>query len=168
MLDEECALPHREGLVPLRIGRVVLLAPPQRVAVEQVDVDQHRQRVLVGRPVRKVPQRVIKPQVLRGNHLGGDEVRCSLHLGRELARNNEAVDVDHACATAAGVDQDGLVRQVGMRPASHVHAPDRLRKLDQHLDVGPPRPEFPRIQATPVPPRCEPLPVLHLALDLEG
>ena len=168
MLDEQRLFAHVQRLVADFVVQVMNLAAAQRVAVEQIHVEQHRQRVLVGFAPGQLALRVVFGQVAGHHDFGGDEVGRADHIRRVFARHHQAVHVNHAGVAPGGIDQHVFIRQVGMGQAHHVHLLDGSGNQQAHFQVIEPVAQLARIhEAAAVAGRGKPFALFFPALDTQ-
>ena len=168
VFNKEGLAAHAQFFVALAVVRIVDFVAPERVAVEQVHVDEDGKRVQVGAAARQFAFRVIFVEVGGFNDFRGDEVRGADYGWRVFAGHNEAVNVDEAGLPRGRVNQAVFVAEVAVREAGHVHAAHGARQHEADFQVAHPVAKFARVKVfVAVVGAREPFAVFFFALDVE-
>ena len=145
VFDKEGLAAHAQFFVALAVVRIVDFVAPERVAVEQVHVDEDGKCVQVGATARQFAFGVIFVEMGGFNDFRGDEIWGADYGWWVFAGHNEAVDVDEAGLPRGRVNQAVFVAEVAVREAGHVHAAHGARQHEADFQVAHPVAKFARV-----------------------
>ena len=133
VLDEERLLAVAQIVIVLCVVDVPHFSAVERMALEQESVDENSQGVAVGGDLRQVLLRVLERKGTCGHDFGGDETGRAHHFGRKLLRHDQTVAIDDAGIAGERIDQNIVVRQIGVRQPRGMEAADGTCDFQAHV-----------------------------------